>query len=323
MMHKITLATTILLLTATLAIAQNTGRKGFVVAGKVIPHSVVPNNSPDSRSIECDSLRYPAAWDQVYYLINPETGSGYITGNNSFNDRVKADYFSTYEAGTQITGMLADFAIAKNSSNPLITFAIWNNNGTNGKPGTMVASATKTLSSIVSDVTNGIASSVTFDQPFTVTGPYYAGIVLPVVTGDTLALWCRLSAEGYNGTAWEQWADNTWYPFNDPLSWGTDMQTTLTIHPVVCKTVGLNELTDPEASVHPNPAGGIVNISTWRSSEKINLEIFTMTGKQAYARAFPGSITNFNIDLSTLPKGMYMIRISDSKRRHSQKLVME
>jgi hypothetical protein len=219
--------------------------------------------------------------------------------------------------------MIADFVVAKSFNNPEITFAIWNNAGANGKPGAIVATTTKSLSSIVTDVNSEHFTTVTFDQPYTVTGPFYAGVILPTQPGDTLALWCRKHVNGYNGTAWEQWDNGIWYAFNDPASWGENMQTTMTIHPITCKSVAIAEHADPEASVHPNPATGVVNITTWKSAEKIRLDIMTMTGKSAYSRAFPGAITNYNIDLSQLPKGVYMLRLSDGKRQHSQKLILE
>ncbi|MBK6966202.1 MAG: hypothetical protein IPH20_20325 [Bacteroidales bacterium] len=86
----------------------------------------------------------------------------------------------------------------------------------------MVVSATKPLWAIAADVTNEHATKVNFDQPYTVTGPFYAGVFLPSSTGDTLAIWCRKHVTGYNGTAWEQWSTNAWYPFcsSSPMAKG-------------------------------------------------------------------------------------------------------
>lgn len=320
-MKSIILVALTVLFSISLTTGQTSGRNSAAASEKVkINQHLTENNG--NRSVECDTLRYPLSGEIIYYYMLPP-GVGYITGNNSYQDKAKAEYFSGFEAGTTISGMIAEFVVAKSVNNPQITFAIWNNTGADGKPGAIVASTTKPLSSIVTDVNNEQITTVTFDQPFTVTGPFYAGVYLPTQTGDTLALWCRKHVSGYTGTAWEQWSNSAWYPFNHPDSWGTDMQTSMTIHPITCKTVGIGEHSDPEASVHPNPATGVVNITTWKSTEKIRLDIVTMTGNSVYSRSFPGAITNYNIDLSLLPKGVYMLRLSDGKRQHSQKLIME
>ncbi len=320
-MKSIILVAFTVLFSFSITSGQTAGRNAVAASEKAKTIQQLNENN-DNRGIECDTLRYPLSGEIIYYFILPP-GVGYITGNNSYKDKAKAEYFGSFEVGTTISGMILDFVVAKNVNNPQVTFAIWNNGGTNGKPGTIVATATKPLSSIVSDVNGEHFTTITFDQPYTVTGPFYAGLVLPTQLGDTLALWCRKHVAGYNGTAWEQWENSTWYAFNDPDSWGTSLQTTMTIYPITCKTVGIPEKTDPEVTIHPNPATGVVNITTWKSAEKIKLDIVTMTGVNAYSRSFPGAITNYNIDLSLLPKGVYMLRLSDGKRLHSQKLVME
>lgn len=308
-----------ILFSVSVTTGQTTGRNAIAASEKV---KLGLTEYTENRSVECDTLRYPLSGEIIYYYMLPP-GVGYITGNNSYQDKAKAEYFASFEVGSSISGMIADFVVARSLNNPQITFAIWNNAGADGKPGTIVATTTKSLSSIVTDVNSEHFTTVTFDQPYTVTGPFYAGVILPTQLGDTLALWCRKHVAGYNGTAWEQWNNNAWYPFNHPDSWGTDMQTSMTIHPITCKTVGIGEHSDPEASVHPNPATGVVNITTWKSKEKIRLDLMTMVGKSAYSRTFPGAITNFNIDLSQLPKGVYMLRLSDGNRQHSQKLILE
>lgn len=310
-----------ILFSVSVATGQTTGRNAFAASEKV-KSSFGQIETTENRSVECDTLRYPLSGEIIYYYMLPP-GVGYITGNNSYKDKAKAEYFASFEVGSSISGMIADFVIASSVNNPQITFAIWNNAGADGKPGAIVATTTKSLSSISSDVNSEHFTTVPFDQPYTVTGPFYAGVILPTQPGDTLALWCRKHVAGYNGTAWEQWDNGSWYAFNNPESWGTNMQTTMTIHPVTCKTVGITEHADPEASVHPNPAGGVVNITTWKSAGKIRLDILTLTGSIAYSRSFPGAITNFNIDFSHLSKGVYMLRLSDGNRQHTQKLILE
>jgi len=301
--------------------AQNQRKDNFQASGIVKTIAAASSTSGDLRETVCDTVRFPMPGEITYYfLMAPQVG--YVTGNNSFKDKAKAEYYSTFETGSSITGIIAEFAIARSNSNPNITFGIWDNTGTNGKPGTLVASATKPLASIVTDAQNEQLTTVTFSEPWPVTGPYYVGVVLPTTLGDTVALWCRKHVAGYNGTAWDQWEDGVWYAFSDPENWGTDMLTSMLIHPIVCKTIGINELADPETSISPNPANGVVNIRTWKSETMISLDVYSVKGAKVYSRSYPGSVTNYNIDLGNLPKGVYFIRLSDGKRQHSQKLML-
>lgn len=301
--------------------AQNLRKDTFQASGIVKTTAAASSTSGDLRETVCDTVRFPMPGEITYYfLMAPQVG--YVTGNNSFKDKAKAEYYSTFETGSSITGIIAEFAIARSNSNPNITFGIWDNTGTNGKPGALVASATKPLASIVTDAQNEQLTTVTFSEPWSVTGPYYVGVVLPTTLGDTVALWCRKHVAGYNGTAWDQWEDGVWYSFSDPDNWGNDMLTSMLIHPIVCKTIGINELADPETSISPNPANGVVNIRTWKSESMISLDVYSVKGAKVYSRSYPGSVTNYNIDLGNLPKGVYFIRLSDGKRQHSQKLML-
>lgn len=321
-MKKITIIIVLCVFTAMIANAQHSGKSDFKASDLQNLNYSVTGHEIGSRTTDCDTLRYPLTGEIIYYYMLPP-GIGYITGNNSYKDKAKAEFFNSFEIGTTINGMIADFVVAKSASNPQITFAIWNSSATDGKPGTIVATATKSLNSIVGDVNNEQATSVTFDQPFTVTGPFYAGIILPTGPGDTLALWCRKHVAGYNGTAWEQWDNNAWYPFNHPDSWGDNMQTTMTIFPIVCQPLGIDDLQANMTFATPVPATGIVNINAWKTSGKHMIDVYSLTGKTVYSKSFPGSIANFNIDLSTLPKGIYILKLNDGQQQKSQKLILE
>lgn len=302
--------------------AQNS-RKDIIRASGIVKNGAAASvASGDLRETVCDTVRFPMQGEITYYYIIDENDFGYITGNNSYKDKAKAEYFGTFEGGSSITGILAEFAIARSNSHANVTFGIWDNTGVDGKPGTLVASATKSLASIVTDVQNEQITTVTLSEPWAVTGPYYVGVVLPTSLGDTVALWCRAHEAGYNSTAWDQFESGAWYAFSDPENWGTTLSTSMLIHPIVCKNVGINELTDPETSISPNPANGVVNIRTWKSETMISLDVYSVKGAKVYSRSYPGSLTNYNIDLGNLPKGVYFIRLSDGKRQHSQKLML-
>ena len=281
--------------------------------------SVKPNAR--QRDASCDTLRYPMGGTITYYTIDAPD-DGYVTGNNSYGDKAKAEFYSGVENGYAITGFVAEFAVARSvsNSNADITFGIWDNSGTNGAPGIMKASGTYPLEWIIEDIDENWLTILDLEEPYIPTGPFYVGVVLPQTTGDTVALWCTLDEAGYTGTAWERWDNNSWHDIGD--SW--ELNITMLIHPIVCQIVGIEDVvSDPQASISSNPSNGIVNVKTWRNKTQINLEVYSLTGQKVYARSYPGTVNNFNIDLEFLPKGVYVVRLFDGSRQHTQKIILK
>ncbi len=72
-------------------------------------------------------------------------------------------------------------------------------------------------------------------------------------------------------------------------------------------------------SVYPNPSNGIITIQR-NSNEKMNLEIFDITGKQIHSQK---NITDnlYTIDLSSITNGVYFINISVNDKIITKKLI--
>jgi hypothetical protein len=84
--------------------------------------------------------------------------------------------------------------------------------------------------------------------------------------------------------------------------------------------VGLNELIGKDKSiiVYPNPSKGILNIS---SSNIINsIEMYNNIGVLV---SKPEIMYNNQIDLSSLSKGMYFLKVSSGKQYHTEKVIIE
>jgi hypothetical protein len=84
--------------------------------------------------------------------------------------------------------------------------------------------------------------------------------------------------------------------------------------------VGLNELALKEKTitVYPNPSNGLLNI---RSSNIINsIELYNNLGVLV---SKPEIMYNNQIDLSSLSKGMYFLKVSDGKQYHTEKVIIE
>lgn len=314
-MKKVFLMAIMALLATTYTQAQNASNRKYKASGVIRPH-LLPSAQRDSG---CDTLRFPMPGTITYYFIDPPD-VGYVTGNNSYGDKAKTEFYNSVEDGYAITGFVAEFAVARSTSNSNadITFGVWDT-GSGGGPGSMVASATYPLNWIIEDIDEEWLTILNLEEPYIPTGPFYVGVVLPQTPGDTVALWCRLDEAGYTGTAWEQWDDNSWHDIS--VSW--NLNTSMLFHPIVCQIVGIEDIADPQTFISSNPSDGIVNISAWRNKTTINLEVYSIRGQKVYAKSYPGTVTNFNIDLSFLPKGIYVVRLFDESKHHSQKIILK
>lgn len=275
-----------------------------------------------TREVTCDTIRFPMSGTITYYfLADPDTG--YVTGNNSYGDKAKAEYYEAVDEGYVITGFVAEFAIANSisNSNADITFGIWDNTGANGKPGSMVASATYPLIWIIEDIEKQWLTILNLDEPYTPTGPFYVGIVLPQTPGDTVALWCKESSDTYFGTAWDRWNDNTWHSFDEAGRW--NLNTSMLIHPIVCETLGISIPAGSEISIVPNPSRGMISIQTWRNATKVNVEIYAGNGAKVLTRSFTDELQSVDLDLTRLPKGIYVLKMYDDFHQYSRKIILE
>ncbi len=81
----------------------------------------------------------------------------------------------------------------------------------------------------------------------------------------------------------------------------------------------------PESAftVYPNPGSGIFTIST-PNIENGMIEVYNLAGKRIYHTKLKPGISDHTLDISTSPRGMYLVRISsDGKEIATQKLIIE
>jgi PKD repeat protein len=163
-----------------------------------------------------DTLNFPLAGGYALYTND----GGYVSGNNVFNDRAKANVF---EHGTQsiLKGVLIDFAVAT-SNNIGIEIAAWNNNGAGGSPGNKIASKFIPLNDIFVDVLNDQTTYIEFENPVLLPPTFYLGVILPA-GADTVAIFTNNDGDTSPATAWEQWSTYQWYSYDDDQSWGYEM----------------------------------------------------------------------------------------------------
>lgn len=94
---------------------------------------------------------------------------------------------------------------------------------------------------------------------------------------------------------------------------------------VTVDVVGIEEGSEATFSVYPNPASNMVNIRTTHlEGDKITLNIFNLLGERILNETMnlsDGQV--LNLDITSLPKGMYILSIINKDQRLDQKLIVK
>ncbi len=275
---------------------------------------------------ECDTLNYPFPGTPTIFTVSPPD-FGYVCGNNSYGDLAKADYFEPPREMKVVYEGLFEFAYvsAASGQDPDIEFMVWDNDGAGGLPGTELGTATLPLSQIFDNVVNEQMTSVLFDPPVEVNGPFYLGLVLPTTEGDTLALISTDEGEVDPNTAYELWSDETWHSFDEPDGW--DIKLTQAIYPVYCdQGFGIGEEDyNMQVNIYPNPAREIINIEFTDESMAgdIRVDLYSILGNKVRGNIYGAGEGRVRMDLNGLGKGIYLLRIFSDDIRVVRKVVVE
>ncbi|MFC2100270.1 PKD domain-containing protein [Bacteroidota bacterium] len=285
----------------TLVVSNASGSDTIVKTNYI---SVAPASSS-----ACDTLHFPLSGTKNLYTAS---NWGWVSGNNNNGHMAKAEYFTNFTPYSLLYGILFDFAVASTpaSSTLMITVVVWNNNGSGGKPGSIAASTTISLSSIVTDVGLGNMTYVPFSNPVAISGAFYAGFFLPAGTGDTLAIYTNTDNDVVPGTAWEMWSDSSWHEYNDSSSWGLDLVNA--IYPYVCQTtVGMEmENYNNYVILYPNPTNARVNLIIKEEPVDINIQIYNSLGQMIdQVEILKNSDNIYTMDLSECDEGLYYVSI--------------
>ncbi len=275
--------------------------------------------SPASTST-CDTLHYPLSGTKNLYT---SSGWGYVSGNNYYDDMAKADYFSGFAPYTALHGAYFDFAVAAtgSSSNTLITVGVWDNSGTGGSPGSVMASTTIPLSTIVTNVNSQSLTYVQFSNTVMISNPFYLGVILPTAASDTIALYTNTDDDVVPGTGWEMWSDSSWYNYNDASSWGMDL--VHAIYPYVCQTsVNVTESKEPEVLIYPNPTNDKVYLLFAEGvCHTPHIQLFDNLGSQiAFADIQQMDSRKFELNLQHVQNGVYFLVIQYKGNKILRKL---
>jgi PKD repeat protein len=162
--------------------------------------------------------------------VNEGGTSGYVGGNNSFQDAAKVEYFAEGAEGGKLGEVGITFAVATGPGAANVRCILVDDVA--GQPGPELGAVNIPISSIL---TNGSPTMVDFGEP-TLNGPFYVGIELNYTNGTTVAVYTNTNGDTNPVTAWEQWSDDTWHPFNDgtEFTWGWDVALAITAE-VLCE----------------------------------------------------------------------------------------
>jgi hypothetical protein len=168
-------------------------------------------------------------------------------------------------------------------------------------------------------------TSIKFDPPVEITGPFYLGLILPTVQGDTLALISSEADEFEINTAFELWFDETWFAFSNQNSWGANY--TQAVYAVYCdQGFGISDPQGlPEVTVYPNPARDILNIEfsdRW-ANEEVTITIHNILGQELRSMILNAGNERVIIDVGDLGSGIYLMNISSRDLRVTRKIIVE
>jgi hypothetical protein len=119
-----------------------------------------------------------------------------------------------------------------------------------------------------------------------------------------------------DGTLWS-WGNNGSAQLGDGTSIGKD-------HPVqiagLCSiAIGIEEKAEEaKMTVFPNPSNGIFTIEYSDLNKNVNVEVYNILGTKLLEQK--GTST---IDLSSYPKGVYFVKLTDSEKEITQRIILQ
>jgi PKD repeat protein len=272
----------------------------------------------------CDTVRLPLPGNMVMYSIRYTNGAyGYVSGNNGYSDKAKADFFMPASPYNKLVGVYFKFGKAKRIPSHVfsIPVKVWNNSGPGGAPGTVLRTDSIPFMQIYTDVNTNKYTFLEFATPMDMTGSFYLGVELPQVAGDTIVLLTNKNGQTSPGTAWEQWRDGNWYAYSDSLSWGYNLSHA--IFPVLCKQdYSIEETTNDDISIYPNPTNQQFTIDFGsKMAGNADVKVFNSLGALVKEIAMDASpVSQIQIDMGEFQSGIYIVSISNGSQRFIRKL---
>lgn len=264
----------------------------------------------------CDTLHFPLPEPLTYYmLLKNNIPTGYVSGNNAYGDKAIADYFDNSSPDMVIKGAIFEFSHAKlaDFGSETLLVKAWKYDSVTKAPGSVIGTASVLLADILSDVTALRPTQVTFNEPLPVNGPFFLGIYLPELTGDTLVLWTTKTGAIVPNTGWVLQSNNEWAPYDSLYTNPVKLVLSNAIYPIICHTS--SGVADNHASrsyvISPNPATEFIRIESKLSySKNSRYDLMTATGEKVMSGLLDSLPGSEYLNVSSLKPGMYFMRIT-------------
>ena len=125
----------------------------------------------------------------------------------------------------------------------------------------------------------------------------------PVAGSGSVTFYASLNAADGNNSTTGDVIYNTNYTYTEDLSIGID-----------------NETQNNSFRIFPNPVNNVLSIET-TSNQHYEVKILDITGKLIISDQFNGGLETTNINISTLPKGSYIIQIQNNDTQFSKQFI--
>lgn len=262
------------------------------------------------------------------YLTYYGAGSGFVTG--IYGDTVQkiAEYFANAPSpGFTIGSVDIYFGVAyQKTTGQTVTVNIYNNTGTSGAPGTVIASQSLPVSSISTTA----LTHVTFSSPVTVTTPYYVGVDFTTMASnyqtDSLAIVSDTNNQG-TATAWQydiasKYGLNGWVTV--AKTWSINISQAIWVNMCSNPTEAYTYDLGAGVTLYPNPTSGKINAAVSLDEAKdVDVKVFNTLGQMIQQQHW-GNVTNsvYTIDLSNQPNGMYFVKLITDKTTITKKVMV-
>lgn len=276
----------------------------------------------------CDTLHHPLPEPLTYYvLLKNNVPRGYVSGNNYYGDKAIADLFDNTSPGTSIKGAIFEFSYAKLAAlnSESLQVKAWKYDSINKCPGDLIGYTAVSLANIVSDVAALRPTQVIFDEPLQVNGPFFLGINLPELQGDTLALWTTKTGAIMQNSGWVMQSNNEWAPYDSLYTSPVTLRLTNAIYPIVCHTS--NSVDDRTSSknyiISPNPATDFVRIESKNAtSRNTHFDLITATGEKVMTGILTSLPGSESINIGSCKPGLYFLRLSGASGTIVKRLII-
>lgn len=273
-----------------------------------------------SKAQSLDSTIFNSSFDTCQVQIIESYQGDYVGGNNSYGDSIKLQKYGVNANGT--AGMVAinvHFGYKTVADpNENVYAAVFAIDPVTYSVGNMIA-ITDPVTMANIDTTNNFT---VFNFPGSIQIPdsFFVGVILPLQTGDTVAISSTGTCANAGYLSWEteqSGASNSIYN-----NWG--INTDFWIFPVINFSAfpgAINETKGERLfSIYPNPAARSIKIFSESLKEKnYQIEIRDIQGRNVYSDISHRQ----TIDISDLAPGVYFVVLKTKNGNSFQKLIVE